>query len=143
MKTLEILQKPDPILAQRSELISDFDAIRELLWDMRWTVIGLNALGLAAPQVGKNLRIFIADIGSGWKEFINPKIIEKDVTEVVKSTESCLSCGDLVADVVRFRDIVVEYQDMYGMEHIEELTGMDSIVFQHELDHLDGILIGG
>jgi peptide deformylase len=145
MQTLKIIQHPDPILSAVCKPVTDFDVAQELVWSMRWTVLGLEkpALGLAAPQVGSDLRIFIADIGGKWREFVNPKIVESDIFSGVISTESCLSCGDLVVDMVRCKDIVVEYQDMYGNENIEELTGMDAIVFQHELDHLNGICIGG
>ena len=95
-------------------------------------------LGFAANQMGFLYRIFAMNIGGTTKFYYNPEVIEAG-DEVVTFEEGCLSFPNLMLKVKRPKNVVVRYQDRDGEVHNEELTGLASRCFQHELDHLDGI----
>ncbi len=116
-----------------------------------------NGLGLAAPQVGISERFFIVDTGyieydkatesdesenatyaPAIKAFLNPELISGEGSQSIE--EGCLSVPEYRAEVERYHQIKVRYQDIDFKEHTENLDGLFSIVFQHELDHLNGIL---
>lgn len=115
-------------------------AVLELLSDMEQTTIAAKGAGLAAPQVGRTERVCIAMINKNLTALVNPQIIfrseEKEVAE-----EGCLSLPDVWMHVPRSLEIVLSYTDVRG-KHIERrLIGWDARVVQHEVDHLDGVLI--
>jgi peptide deformylase len=113
--------------------------IRSLVDSMRSIMIEFNGIGLAAPQIGFLYRIFImGDDELKWV-CINPEILEKSVEEVIDS-EGCLSFPALFLKVKRAEKIKVKYFDIEGEERVEVLTGIWSRCFQHELDHLNGIV---
>jgi len=104
-----------------------------------------NGVGLAAPQVGENYRIFVIDTSSGDEPlnpmvFINPKIIKKSGAFV--SQEGCLSFPDVYTDVRRYSDVMVKALDKQGRSFVIEAHGGSLLAkaLQHEFDHLDGIL---
>ena len=98
-----------------------------------------NGVGLAAPQIGFSYRIFVMGKDGEYWVCINPEILEKGVEEVI-DTEGCLSFPALFLKVKRTEKIKVKYLNIKGEEKIETLTGLWSRCFQHELDHLDGIV---
>ena len=154
---LPIVAYGDPILKQRAkEISSSFKALEILLKNMWETMYAANGVGLAAPQVGKSLRLFIVD-GSpfsveasltedeknelkGFKKvFINPKILQKS-DDLENFNEGCLSIPDVRGDVARPTTIKIKYQNQYFKEITEHISGLPSRIVQHEYDHLEGIL---
>ncbi|MEC7548689.1 MAG: peptide deformylase [Bacteroidota bacterium] len=154
---LPIVAYGDPILKQRAkEISSSFKDLEILLKNMWETMYAANGVGLAAPQVGKSLRLFIVD-GSpfsveasltedeknelkGFKKvFINPKILQKS-DDLENFNEGCLSIPEVRGDVTRPTTIKIKYQNQYFKEITEHISGLPSRIVQHEYDHLEGIL---
>ena len=154
---LPIVAYGDPILKQRAKEISSSSKDLEILLKNMWeTMYAANGVGLAAPQVGKSLRLFIVD-GSpfsveanltedeknelkGFKKvFINPKILQKS-DDLENFNEGCLSIPDVRGDVTRPTTIKIKYQNQYFKEITEHISGLPSRIVQHEYDHLEGIL---
>ena len=110
---------------------------------------GRNGVGLAAPQIGKSIRLYVIDASpmeeefpelKGFKRvFINPEIIEHS-DDMIAITEGCLSIPDINEDVKRYEKLTMHYLDENLQEKTEEFVGFQAIVVQHEYDHLDGIL---
>ncbi len=103
-----------------------------------------DGLGLAAPQVGKDLRLALMDIShrEGPRDLIvlvNPKIIHRD--GMIMSQEGCLSFPKMYIEIPRSEKIVIQYSDQHGKKNEWEAEGIAAIAIQHELDHLDGRLI--
>ncbi len=131
------------------DITKDYPNLDEFIENMFETMYSSDGIGLAAPQVGASIRLFVIDTTpiseedpdfvSFKKVFINAKIIERDGDEV-KSSEGCLSIPDVREDVYRDDIITIEYYDENFEFHTETLEGMSAIVLQHEYDHLDGIL---
>lgn len=97
------------------------------------------ALGMAAPQINVFKRAFVAKVRNKFKPFINPKIIKKSQKETALM-EGCFSVTGLYGQVMRPSEIDVEFQDVQGRKVITKLKGLPAKIFQHELDHLNGIL---
>ena len=154
---LPIVAYGDPILKQRAKEISSSSKDLEILLKNMWeTMYAANGVGLAAPQVGKSLRLFIVD-GSpfsveasltedeknelkGFKKvFINPKILQKS-DDLENFNEGCLSIPDVRGDVTRPTTIKIKYQNQYFKEITEHISGLPSRIVQHEYDHLEGVL---
>ena len=146
MAIRKILKYGDPLLRQKSKEVSKVSKkIQILAEDMLDTMYANNGVGLAAPQVGELLRMFVIDV-SGPKEkynpivLINPKIIAKE--GAVACSEGCLSFPEVYTDVRRYKNVKVKALDIKGKPFIIE--GKDgellSRALQHEFDHLDGIL---
>lgn len=114
--------------------------ILHLLKDMDDTVRDAGGAGIAAPQIGKSLRLCIALLNGKYIPLINPEIIwrseEKDSME-----EGCLSLPKIWVPIIRPIRITLKYTDTKGKEQERKLEGFNARVVQHELDHLDGILI--
>ena len=110
----------------------------ELIKSMTKVMFENNGIGLAAPQVGINKRLFIMGNEGQLYAIINPTIILKE-GEVVKDLEGCLSFPKLWLKVNRSDKIQVSYQDISGQKIITDFTGIKARVFQHEYDHLDGV----
>jgi len=139
---MEVRLIGDPILRKRAKKVNNFDnIIKELTEEMFSTMYLYEGVGLAAPQVGVSLRLFIMDSReeNGKKVVINPEIIEF-LGEDVSEEEGCLSIPEIFEDVVRPEGVKVKYQDLEGKLIEEELHGYQARIFQHENDHLDGIL---
>jgi peptide deformylase len=140
-----ILLLGDPVLRDRAAVVTIFDdALKTLAADMLDTMYAAPGRGLAAPQVGASLRLFVMDIG--WKEgapnpqvFVNPRIT--DASDVmVPYTESCLSIPGQTSRVARPDRVALVWQDLDGAAHDGGFDGMAAVCVQHERDHLDGIL---
>ena len=113
--------------------------------DLFDTMYANNGVGLAAPQIGENVRVFVIDASTKDEPldpmvFINPKIIKK--SGAVKSTEGCLSFPEAYSDVVRYKDIMVKATNEHGKSFVMEVKNGTLLArcIQHENDHLDGIL---
>jgi peptide deformylase len=137
----KIAKYPDPILRKTAKAISAFDAdLKKMADDMAIAMYEDDGIGLAAPQVSKSIRLITIGLGHGeYKAYVNPEITffskEKTTTD-----EGCLSLPKIFANVVRPKKIHIKYYDLDGRVQKEKLKGMDAVVLQHEVDHLNGIL---
>jgi peptide deformylase len=136
---------PDPVLKKRSKEVKEINKhVLDLLDDMAETMYGANGVGLAASQVGENLRLMVVDAdrenrGKHTYKLINPKIILRQGT--IESEEGCLSLPDLTIKVERAEKVVVEAVLPDGSPIRIDADDFLSIALQHEIDHLDGILL--
>lgn len=142
----------DLLRSENSEVNLEYikkEEFKNTIKDMKNSMNKNNGIGLAAPQVGINKKFFIIrfpnnkfDINEGFgkiKIIINPKIIEKSKDK--KSTEEgCLSIPGVFAKVKRPSWIIAEWIDENNITYKQKLEGYDAVVFQHEYDHLDGVL---
>lgn len=118
----------------------EFNFYKNIILDLKDTLrANPDAVGLAAPQIGYNVKIFVINFNGEYKTFINP-IINKS-SGAYFATEKCMSVPDKEYLVLRFNTIEFFYQTPLGKNEAARLTGYGAQIFQHELDHLDGILI--
>ncbi|MDC1202406.1 peptide deformylase [Salibacteraceae bacterium] len=158
---LPIIAYGDPVLKREGdEIDKDYPELQKFIADMFETMYNANGVGLAAPQVGRSIRLFIIDTTpfterdddedpmdeeefnqlSGLKKvFINPIIVEED-GDKWPFNEGCLSIPGINEDVTRKRNLIIEYFDENFNLVEEEYTGKAARVIQHEYDHIDGIL---
>ncbi len=130
----------DPVLKQRAHEVTDVDAaLVRLVDDMVATMYEAPGVGLAAPQVGVQKRLFVYDIGEGPQTLVNPVITEGDGEWVFE--EGCLSVPGLSWEIVRPKEVHLTGHDLDGNEVDIEADEYLARVFQHEMDHLDGILL--
>ena len=142
MSSLTIRQYGDPVLKERTREIDDIDgALANLVDSMIETMYDAPGTGLAANQVGVQRRIFVYDAGDGEgaHAVINPQIIESDGEWTYD--EGCLSIPGLSWEIVRPNAVHLVGLDLDGNEISIEASEFEGRVFQHELDHLDGILL--
>jgi peptide deformylase len=138
--TYPIRQFGDPVLKQRAREVTEIDgALAGLVDTMYETMYEAAGVGLAAPQVGMQKRIFTYDVGEGPQVMINPVVAQADGEWVHE--EGCLSVPGLSFEVVRAEHVVVQGLDLDGNEVIVEDDDFVGRVFLHEIDHLDGILV--
>ncbi|WP_048602554.1 peptide deformylase [Rubeoparvulum massiliense] len=134
-----ITKDPDPILRKIAKQVTKFDErLHRLLDDMAETMYDANGVGLAAPQVAISKRVIVIDTGDGLIECVNPEIIEKKGEQF--GPEGCLSIPGINGDVRRAQYVKVRAQNRFGEEI--EIEGEDLLAraFQHEIDHLNGVL---
>jgi peptide deformylase len=139
----QVRQYPDPVLRMRAREVEDFDDdLTSLVERMRHLLHDANGLGLAATQVGvlRRVFLFLPDPEQEAVPLVNPRLVEPS-EERVSDEEGCLSLQDVVIPVERYERIVVEATDPEGNEVRLELEGLPARIAQHELDHLDGVLI--
>lgn len=154
---LPIVAYGDPVLRKvGKEINADYPNLKELIANMKETMYNASGVGLAAPQIGKDIRLFIIDaspfaededldeadreaLKNFNKVFINAKIIEEQGEEW-PFNEGCLSIPNVREDVYRHEKVTFEYQDEDFNTHTETLTGLAARVFQHEYDHIEGVL---
>jgi peptide deformylase len=132
----------DPVLRQRASEITEVDAkLVRLAEDMITTMYEAPGVGLAAPQIGVQKRLFVYDVGDGEgaKVLVNPTITETRGEWVFE--EGCLSVPGLSWDIVRPKEVHLTGWDLDGNEVSFEADEYVARVFQHEMDHLDGILL--
>ena len=140
MSGLTIRQYGDPVLKERTREVLEIDgSVAALAESMIETMYEAPGSGLAANQIGVMRRIFVYDIGEGPRTVINPRIVESDGEWVYE--EGCLSIPGLSWDIVRPNAVHLVGLDLDGNEISIEATELEGRVFQHELDHLDGILL--
>lgn len=145
MSIQKIYQYPEKVLRKETEKVTAFnDQLNELVEEMAETMYDAPGIGLAAPQIGKSLKLIVVDITEDSEEekeymaLINPKIIEHNGTQI--DEEGCLSVPELTAKVERYKSITVAYQDLQGIEKKLSTKDRFAVVLQHEIDHLNGIL---
>lgn len=146
MSIKKIIPYGDEILRQKSKEVTKISKkIQTLVHDLIDTMYAKNGVGLAAPQIGENLRVFVIDVSTGKEPlnpivFINPKIIQK--SGACSSYEGCLSFPEAYTDVKRYANVKVKATGLNGKPFVME--GKDGSLLaraiQHEFDHLDGIL---
>ncbi|MCH8131327.1 MAG: peptide deformylase [Myxococcales bacterium] len=146
MALREVLQFPDKQLKQMSEAIGEItDGIRKLAQDMCDVMYDEPGVGLAAPQLGELIRLIVID--TEWTEdgndksaliLVNPEIVERDGN--ITWAEGCLSVPDFTADVERAEHVKLRATDLEGEAVEIDAHGLQAVCFQHEIDHLDGIL---
>ncbi len=145
MAKLSILTAPDPRLKKISKPVAVVDgAIRRLMDDMLETMYLAPGIGLAAPQIGKLLRVIVLDVTGQGKErrayrLVNPELVWVSEDDVVQN-EGCLSLPEHYADVSRPAKCRVRYLDEEGRQREMAADGLLSACVQHEIDHLEGIL---
>lgn len=137
---LRIRTYGDPCLRRKSKVVKEVGpSERFLINAMIETMRAHKGIGLAAPQVGLNEQIFVADIGDGPFVIINPRITKKSGSDVME--EGCLSIPDVLVKVKRAEAIVVSYVDENNRPVERKCDGLLAKVIQHETDHLNGKLI--
>ncbi|MBI3952377.1 MAG: peptide deformylase [Candidatus Doudnabacteria bacterium] len=142
--TLKIVTVPDPILTKKAEPVKKIDrTILKLANDMIETCKKANGVGLAAPQIGKSIRLCIINLehlGLASFALINPKITKKS-SKKIELEEGCLSIPGVYGIVKRPEKIKLRATNLQGEDNTLETDGLVARVIQHEIDHLDGILI--
>lgn len=144
-ETLPLVIAPDPRLKTRTRLVTSADRARvaTLAQRMLATMYAAPGIGLAAPQVGVDLRLAVVDLQPEDKPaplvLINPRIEQASAEEVTRE-EGCLSIPGQYADVTRPARVTVSYEDAEGQVQTIEAEGLLATCLQHEIDHLDGIL---
>lgn len=154
---LPIVAYGDPVLRKVGvEIDKEYPQLEKLIADMKETMYNASGVGLAAPQIGKAIRLFVIDASpfaddeslteeeatvlKGFNRvFINAKIVKEEGDEWVFN-EGCLSIPNVREDVWRQETITIEYQDENFKKHTEVLSGLAARVFQHEYDHIEGVL---
>jgi peptide deformylase len=142
---LTLILAPDPRLKAKTRPVAakDRETIRALVPRMLATMYAAPGIGLAAPQVGLDLRFAVVDLQPDEKPapitLINPRV-EKASAEAVTREEGCLSLPGHYADVTRPEKVLVTYEDIDGNPQTIEADGLLATCLQHEIDHLDGIL---
>lgn len=142
MALLNILHFPDPRLRQKCAEVTEIDAnLQQLIDDMFETMYDAPGIGLAAIQINVHKRLVVIDVSEDKslpRVYINPEILTADGVEVMQ--EGCLSVPDFYEEVERAERVSVRYLDREGIEHIDELDGLEAVCIQHEIDHLNGKL---
>ncbi|WP_452600224.1 peptide deformylase [Pontimicrobium sp. MEBiC01747] len=154
---LPIVAYGDPVLKKKAtEITAEYPNLKELVDNMHETMYGAYGLGIAAPQIGLSIRLFVVDASpfaedkelsqeerdylNNFKHtFINPVILE-ETGEEWAFNEGCLSIPDVREDVFRKPNVKIEYYDLDFKKHTIELTGIAARIVQHEYDHIEGVL---
>lgn len=154
---LPIIAYGDPVLRKIGvDIDKEYPNLKELIENMKETMINARGVGLAAPQIGLAIRLFIVDtspfgedddlsdeereyLGNFKKVFINAQILKEEGDEWAFN-EGCLSIPKITEDVFRQEKITIEYFDENFEKHIEVIDGLAARVVQHEYDHIEGIL---
>lgn len=153
MAVLPIVQIPDPILRQRATPVEKFDpALRQLAQDMAETMDAAKGVGIAAPQVGVSLQLFVMRVRKsdprlpegdplGGKTLViaNPALIERN-DETEEGPEACLSIPEFGGYVPRQTQLTIQGRNEWGKPVTYAVSGFIARVMQHEMDHLDGVL---
>ena len=154
---LPIIAYGDPVLRKVGvDIDKDYPNLGELIENMRETMVNAQGVGLAAPQIGKAIRLFIINaspfsedeeleeterefLSNFNKVFINAKIIKEEGDEWAFN-EGCLSIPDIREDVFREEKVTIEYLDEKFEKHVDVIDGIAARVVQHEYDHIEGVL---
>ncbi|MBW4546494.1 MAG: peptide deformylase [Symplocastrum torsivum CPER-KK1] len=150
-ESLQIAQLGNPVLRQQVQRVDNIrdERIQQLIDQLIASVLAANGVGIAAPQVSESYRLFIVASRPNPRyphaplmeptAMINPRIIAHS-TEVIQGWEGCLSIPGIRGLVPRYQAVEVEYTSRDGLLHRQELTDFVARIFQHEHDHLDGIV---
>lgn len=144
MTNRSVVKNPSDILRQSSVEITPEelagDEIQSLIDDLIDSMRVENGIGIAAPQIGVHKRIIIVDDGTGPQAYVNPKIIKRSLRKGHFVEEGCLSVPGIWGYVTRHKAVKVRALNRHGDEVILKAQDLPSVIFQHEIDHLDGIL---
>jgi peptide deformylase len=148
MAVREIVTLPHPVLRRKARKVNDFGAdLQTLVDDMIDTMRDAPGVGLAAPQVDVPLRVIVIEFGDEEDEEVPPKlyvVVNPEVTrksrEMVTGVEACLSIPDIAGDVDRMLTVTVKGQNRRGQPLKIKAKGWLARIFQHEIDHLNGVL---
>lgn len=140
---LKIILYPDPRLKKMSQPVEHFDQhLHDLVVQMFKLMREAHGVGLAAPQVGQNLRLFVMNASGEAGDdqvYINPILLDGEGNE--EAEEGCLSLPDIRIKVNRSKQITIKAQDLSGTHFEQATTGFIPRVWQHEFDHLNGIML--
>ena len=141
---LKVVRYPDPILSRRAAEIEQVDdGVRALARRMFEIMYASGGVGLAAPQVGVSARLFVTnpagDEGDQEQVYVNPRIVSREGSDVFE--EGCLSVPGVNCKITRSAEVTVRATGLDGREFVTQADGLLARIFQHELDHLDGVLI--
>jgi peptide deformylase len=148
MAILEIVTLPQTILRQKARKVNDFGPdLQSLVNDMIETMRQAPGVGLAAPQVGESFRLIVVEYGDEENDEVPPKLyvmVNPEITrasqETVLGTEGCLSVPGIQGDVERLEAITVKGLNRHAHPMTVKAKGWLARIFQHEIDHLDGVL---
>lgn len=148
MALREIVTIPEPVLRKKAHKVSDFGPdLQALVDDMVETMRNAPGVGLAAPQVASPLRVIVVEFGDEENEEVPPKLytmvnpeIVRVSEETVVGTEGCLSIPGFIGDVERLDQITIKGQNRFGKPMRVKANGWLARIFQHEIDHLNGVL---
>ncbi len=139
MAVYNVVTLPDEVLRQKAKPITNINAgVLRLLDNMKDTMYAFDGVGLAAPQIGVSKRIVVVDTGEEYYELINPEIIFREGEQT--GSEGCLSVPGIAGIVKRAKKVIVKALDRNGQEINITANDLLARAFQHEIDHLDGIL---
>ncbi|HZJ84820.1 MAG TPA: peptide deformylase [Syntrophomonadaceae bacterium] len=139
MAVYKIVTVPEDVLRQKAKPVNKINAgVLRLLDNMKDTMYAYDGVGLAAPQIGVSKRVIVVDIDDSFYELINPEIIETEGEE--PGTEGCLSIPNVVGVVNRAKQVKVKAINREGEDVNITANDLLARAFQHEIDHLDGIL---
>lgn len=144
----KIVTVPDPVLRRKAHKVSDFGPdLQHLIDDMVETMREAPGVGLAAPQVDVSLRVIVVEFGDEDDEEVPKKLyavvnpeIARTSGETVMGTEGCLSIPGFVGEVERLKSVTIKGQNRRGQPVRIKADGWLARIFQHEIDHLDGVL---
>ncbi len=139
----DILREPSPDLRKKSKPIEMVELAstntQTFLAELAETMKHADGVGIAAPQVGVQKRVIIVQTPNGPEAFVNPKIVSSSLRKV-ESEEGCLSVPGVFGIVKRHQKVKVKALDRHGKKQLRKASGLEAIIFQHEIDHLDGVL---
>jgi len=142
-KILKIITNPNKVLRKKAKDVAlqnvKSKPFQDMLDNMAETMLQKDGVGLAAPQIGESIRLFVINTKNGPEFFINPVIIKKSWAKET-AEEGCLSVPNIFGKVKRHRQIVVDYINRKNIMQRVEASGLMARVIQHENDHLDGVL---
>lgn len=138
---LEVITHPNPILKKQSQVVTNISSteIQALIPEMIETMHEKDGVGLAAPQIGKNIRMLVINHCDNELIIFNPNIKKKSFLKEW-GEEGCLSVPGKYGDVKRHRSVTMDFLDKNGNRQIIKAKGLLARILQHEIDHLDGIL---
>lgn len=148
---VKVVDVKNPVLRQKARRVAKIDKkILAIIADMKDTLKvqkDPEGVGLAAPQIGKSMRIFVIDYKNLKRTIINPEVLEISKTEKINTEkkkkdilEGCLSLPHYYGPIKRSGKVKIKYMDEKGVENTETFEGFDAQIIQHEIDHLNGIL---
>jgi len=144
----DIVIFPAPLLRLKAKPVQVFDkTLQTLINDMFETMRDAPGVGLAAPQIGKSLRVVVVEYTDDEREdakakkyvLVNPELVQKS-EETVSDVEACLSVPGLAGEVERYESVTVRAKNRFGKPIRLKASGWLARIFQHEIDHLDGVL---
>ncbi|MEW6065944.1 peptide deformylase [Desulforamulus profundi] len=139
MAVYKIVEIGDEVLREKAKPVKEITpSILKLLDNMADSMYAAKGVGLAAPQIGVSKRVIVIDVGEGLVELINPEILE--ASGQVVDTEGCLSVPGMIGEVARADRLVVRGLNRKGEQVVYRVNGFMARAFQHEIDHLEGIV---